>query len=154
MARGGGRAYSALIGRYITRNFGARGVRVYREVSLGKSIIGKTRRVDLLVLDEQSARGLALECKFQAVQGTADEKVPYTIQDLRAMRLPACVVYAGSGFSEGILHMLRASDMAAYCSPDGRNPRRTARTIELDHILAMEFGWWDIVVREKQLILP
>jgi hypothetical protein len=134
---------------YIARHFSARGVKLYREVSAGKSIIGKDRRVDILVLHESTNRALAIECKYQYSTGTTDEKIPYTISDLRAlgMRMPACVVYAGEGFSTGVLHMLRASEMAAYCWP-GEEGARSKDTKELDHILAMTFGWWDLIVDE------
>lgn len=144
-----GKEYALLICRYIARHYANRGIKLYREVSLGKSIIGKDRRVDILVLHQQTNRALAIECKYQHGHGTADEKIPYTIDDLRAMRMPACVVYAGEGFSKGVLHMLRACNMAAYCLPDESNPKNS-NTKELDHVLAMAFGWWDIVVDDER----
>lgn len=148
-----GKEYALLICRYIARHYGHRGVVLYREVSLGKSIIGKDRRVDILVLHPSTGRALAIECKYQYTTGTADEKIPYTIEDLRAMRMPACVVYAGDGFSKGVLHMLRACNIAAYCLPDESN-QENSNTRELDHILAMTFGWWDVVVDEaKKFVL-
>lgn len=148
-----GKDYALLICRYIARQYASRGVLLYREVSLGKSIIGKDRRVDILVLHPPTGRALAIECKYQHNSGTADEKIPYTIDDLRAMRMPACVVYAGEGFSKGVLHMLRACNMAAHCLPNDSDPRN-GNTKELDHILAMTFGWWDIVVDQaKKFVL-
>jgi hypothetical protein len=57
-----GKEYADLVGRYIAQNFGARGARVYREVQIGKSIIGKNRRVDLFVVDKASDRAVAIEC--------------------------------------------------------------------------------------------
>lgn len=142
-------AYATLIARYIARAYGGRGIAIYREVFAGKSIIGKNRRVDLLLVSAETRQAYAIECKYQAGQGTADEKIPYALQDIQAMRMPGCIVYAGAGWSEGVLHMLRASAFAAYCLPaEGLQPSEATR--ELDHLLAMNFGWWDILTNGKQ----
>ena len=142
-----GGEYPSLICRYICANFSNRGISVYTQVVLGKTIIGKDRTVDVLLIEDSTRLGFVLECKYQAVPGTADEKIPYALDDLRAMRTPGCLVYAGSGFSPGILHLLRASDLSAYCLP-GSDFRRSVATWELDHALAQRFGWWDLVVAE------
>lgn len=144
-----GNEYATLVCRYVLANFGDRGIAVYTQVVLGKSIIGKDRTVDVLIIEEATRAGFVLEAKYQASQGTVDEKIPYTLEDLRAMRTPGCVVYAGEGFSPGILHMLRASDLAAYCLPDD-SLRRTRATWELDHVLAQRFGWWDVIVKDRR----
>lgn len=144
-----GHEYADLIAAYLTRNYGPRGLSIYREVSLGKSIIGKNRRIDVFAVHEATTRALAIECKYQQTGGTADEKLPYTLSDLAAMHVPAFACYAGGGFSEGVLHMLRASEIAAYCLPGpGLEPSGT--TLELDHVVAMTFGWWDAVLRQKK----
>lgn len=46
--------------------------------------------------------------------------------------------------------MLRASEMAAYCLPDADSLERTDATWELDHVLAIQFRWWDLIVDEKK----
>jgi hypothetical protein len=148
-----GNQYALLICHYVARRYGNRGIKLYREVPVGKSIIGKDRRIDILVVHEPTNRALAIECKYQNSTGTTDEKIPYAIDDLRAMRMPACLVYAGKGFSTGVLHMLRASDMAAYCLPS-KGGDATDDTRELDHILAMTFNWWDIVADESRRFTP
>lgn len=144
-----GLEYAKLIGAYILKNFGSRGLNVYREVNIGKSIIGKERRIDLLVVSE-NAHAFAIECKYQSTQGTVDEKIPYALDDMRAMRVDGCIVYAGEGFSEGVLHLLQASEMAAHCMPDARSLARSAGTRELDHMLAVHFDWWDILVAHRE----
>lgn len=144
-----GTEYANLIAAYLTHNYGARGLTVYREVQLGKSIIGKNRRLDLFAVHDASSKALAIECKVQMTAGTADEKIPYTLEDLAAMHVPAFVVYAGTGFSDGVLHMLRSNKRAAYCHPEP-SLEPSASTIELDHIVAMTFGWWDAVLRGKR----
>ena len=144
-----GHQYADLIAAYLTKNYGHRGLAVYREVPLGKSIIGKNRRIDIFALHADTQRSLAVECKFQQTGGTADEKLPYTLSDLAAMHIPAFAVYAGQGFSEGVLHMLRASEIAAYCLPEA-SLEPTPQTLELDHLVAMTFGWWEEILRKKE----
>ena len=112
-----GNEYRDLVARYVVAAYQERGLEVYDEVTIGTSILGKPRRTDLLVLHRASGRALAVECKYQDSSGTVDEKIPYALQDLEAMRMPAVVAYAGSGFSDGVLHLLQASHLAAYCMP-------------------------------------
>jgi hypothetical protein len=143
-----GREYADRIARYLVRNYAARGIAVYREVNLGKTIIGKDRRIDILAIHGPSGRALAVECKYQDLRGTTDEKIPYALDDLAALRISACLCYAGDGFSPGIRHLLAASHLAAACLPD-ETLAPTIATRELDHILAMTFGWWDLVVGDR-----
>jgi hypothetical protein len=145
-----GHQYATLIAHYIWHNFRDRGLRIYREISLGKSIIGKNRRIDLFLISEKDNSAFAIECKFQDSQGTVEEKIPYALNDLMAMPMKGCIVYAGNGFSKGVLHMLEASELAAYCCPDAMNLASGDRTKEFDHLLAMHFGWWDIAVAGKK----
>ncbi len=144
-----GAEYRDLIAAYILKNFGGRSVRVYPEVSVGKSIIGKNRRVDLFVHEESKNLALAVECKFQGVAGTTDEKIPYTLEDMGAMPMPACIVYAGDGWSNGVRHMLEGSTISAHCMP-AKSLMRTRGTHELDHLLAQTFGWWDLLIGKKR----
>jgi hypothetical protein len=144
-----GKEYADLVASYILKNFGARGLTVYREVSMGKTIIGKNRHVDILVLREATSTVLAIECKYQDTLGTVDEKIPYAIQDMQAMGVPVCLAYAGAGFSSGILHMLAACPIAAQCLPGAAlEPSRETR--EMDIALAMAFSFWDLVVAHKK----
>ena len=154
-----GHEYKQLIARYLFSSYGARGLDVYDEVSIGTSMLGKQRRLDLLVLSPATGLALALECKFQDSAGTVDEKIPYAIDDLSSLRMPAAVIYAGDGFSDGVLHLLRSSPLAAYCLP-GETLRPLARargtesihagTWQLDHVLARTFHLWDVILGEKR----
>lgn len=144
-----GAEYASRIASYIVRNYGERGLVVYREVPFGKSIIGKNRRVDIFVYKEGTPDALAIECKFQNVAGTADEKIPYAIADLEAMRVPVCLTYAGEGFSPGVRQMLAGSPIAVACFP-GEELTPSDATRELDQMLAMTFKWWDVMVRGKE----
>ena len=149
-----GAEYAQLVAQYVVRNYAARGVKVYREVTFGKTIIGKNRRIDILVIEESTRAAMALECKYQDSAGTADEKIPYALEDLAQIGMPVCLVYAGEGFSQGILHMLAASPLAAYCLPQTGNLAPTDATRELDAALALTFKWWDLVVRGRAPFVP
>jgi hypothetical protein len=147
-----GAEYANLVGGYISKRFGPRGVKVYREIRVGKTIIGKNRRIDILCVNEGGNTAFAIECKFQDSQGTVDEKIPYALDDLRALPMSACIAYAGQGFSDGVLHMLSASRDAAYCLPTPGLAETSADTWELDHLLAVHFGWWDVLVEKSKPI--
>lgn len=157
-----GTEYRRLIASYLHANYAERGLQIYEEVPLGTTIIGKQRRVDLLALHPASSVALAVECKYQESSGTVDEKIPYALQDLQAMRTPGVIVYAGAGFSEGVLHFLQCSELAAYCLPgDDQEPtgrrakeRIDSGTWQLDHVIAQTFGWWDIVLSERRRYTP
>lgn len=144
-----GGAYADLVASYVSRRFEGRGLKVYREVQAGKSIIGKNRHVDVFCVCERSNRAFAIECKYQDSAGTVDEKIPYALDDLRALPMAGCIAYAGRGFSDGVLHMLEASPHAAYCLPTPDQSLPTGDTRELDHLMAMHFGWWDVLVANK-----
>ena len=145
-----GADYSNLVAVYLARRFGARGLRVYREVRVGKSIIGKNRCIDVFCVSEPDNRAFAIECKFQDSPGTVDEKIPYALDDLDALPMAGCIAYAGKGFSDGVLHMLNASPRAAFCLPLEAQADSSSETRELDHLLAAHFGWWDVIVGGKK----
>ena len=145
-----GAGYANLVASYLSKRFAARTLKVYREVKVGKTIIGKNRCIDIFCVSEDSRKAFAIECKFQDSQGTVDEKIPYALDDLRALPMDGCIAYAGQGFSDGVLHMLAASRHAAYCLPILGQIDTTADTKELDHVLAVHFGWWDVLVEKKK----
>jgi PD-(D/E)XK nuclease superfamily domain len=143
--------YRDLIAAYIDVNYGSRGIVVYTEVSLGKTIIGKNRKLDVFVLRKADQRAVAVETKYQEVPGTTDEKIPYALQDLEALWIPGCLAYAGPGWSKGVLHTLEGSRRAVHCLPERPDLGRTIATRELDHVLAAVFGLWDQVIPEERL---
>jgi hypothetical protein len=147
-----GAEYANAIASYVSKRFGGRGLKVYREIRVGKSIIGKNRCIDVFCVRDADSTAFAVECKFQESPGTVDEKIPYALDDLEALPMAGCIAYAGGGFSEGVLHMLRAAPRAAYCLPQPGQVDASAETWELDHLLAAHFGWWDVVVGGKRPI--
>ena len=147
-----GTDYANLIASYVARRFGGRGLKVYREIRVGKSIIGKNRCIDVFCVREEDSRAFAVECKYQESVGTVDEKIPYALDDLAALPMVGCIAYAGRGFSDGVLHMLNAAPRAAYCLPVDGQSESSADTRELDHLIAAHFGWWDVVVAGKPAV--
>ena len=147
-----GTDYANLIAAYLVRRFGARGLKVYREIRVGKSIIGKNRCIDVFCVRESDNAAFAVECKYQESVGTVDEKIPYALDDLDALPMAGCIAYAGRGFSEGVLHMLNAAPRAAYCLPAEGQSESSAETRELDHLIAVHFRWWDVLVAGKPAV--
>ena len=145
-----GAEYANLVAAYVSKRFGSRTLKVYREIRVGKTIIGKNRCIDIFCVSDDSRKAFAIECKFQDSQGTVDEKIPYALDDLRALPMSGCIAYAGQGFSEGVLHMLAASPHAAYCLPAPGQLETSADTRELDHLLAVHFEWWDVLTERKK----
>ena len=145
-----GTEYANLVATYVSRRFGARGLTVYREIRVGKTIIGKNRCIDIFCVSGDGREAFAIECKYQDSQGTVDEKIPYALDDLQALPMAGCIAYAGRGFSDGVLHMLAASRHAAFCLPGLEQSTSSADTRELDHLLAAHFGWWDVLVEGRK----
>jgi hypothetical protein len=85
------------------------GLEVRRQVKVGRRLWGAERRIDVVVTEPVSRRRLGLECKFQSVAGTAEEKIPTTIQDISAWPIPGIVVFSGEGFSPYMRSFLIAS---------------------------------------------
>jgi hypothetical protein len=149
-----GNQYRDLIASYIHHQYAEHGLVVYVEVPLGKTVIGKDRQIDVFVVRPADRKAIAIECKYQDSLGTVDEKIPYALQDLEALWVPGCLVYAGKGWSRGVLHTLEASRLAAYCLPDRTTLARAKHTRELDHTLAAAFGFWDVVLPPSKRFRP
>jgi hypothetical protein len=144
-----GHKYADLVAAYVAARFASRGLKVYREINVGKSIIGRNRCIDVFCVCAAANLAFAIECKYQGVAGTVDEKIPYALDDMNALPMAGCIAYAGEGFSEGVLHMLRGAAKAAYCLPQAGQTSQSNSTWELDHLLALHFAWWDVLVGTK-----
>lgn len=82
----------------------AHGITYRRQVSLAaRSIYRKRIRVDVLIDPEpRLPAGLIIEGKWQDVTGTAEEKLPYLIINIkRYYPYPTIIVIDGDGFSPG-----------------------------------------------------
>jgi len=81
-------------------------------VRVGRRVWGAERFIDVVVTDPSDRRRLGLECKFQGGPGSAEEKIPATIQDIQAWPIRGIVVFDGEGFSEHMRSYLVASGKA------------------------------------------
>jgi hypothetical protein len=85
---------------------------VRREYQVGRRIWGAVRRIDVVLTQVQTRKTLGIECKYQGVQGSAEEKIPSTVQDIGAWPIPGIVVFSGAGFSDNMRSFLVASGKA------------------------------------------
>lgn len=88
------------------------GLAVRTEVQVGRRLWGAVRRIDVVLTDMSTRRTLGVECKFQDSKGTAEEKIPATINDISAWPIPGIVVFAGGGFSTNMRQFLISTGKA------------------------------------------
>ena len=82
------------------------------QVHVARRIWGANRKIDVVLTDPQTRKTLGIECKYQAVAGTAEEKIPSTIRDISAWPIPGLVVFAGSGFTPNMKSFLISTGKA------------------------------------------
>ncbi len=87
------------------------GTRCYaRGVNVGKTAYGgqTQRRVDFfIVFKELFPNDLIMECKWQQVAGSADEKYPYLVDSIRTTGIPTIVMIGGNGYKPSALEWLK-----------------------------------------------
>ena len=88
------------------------GLRVGNQIRVGRRLWGAERRIDLVLRKDDAGRSLGIECKYQGVGGSAEEKIPATIQDIAAWPIPGIVVFAGRGFSDNMRAYLHSTGKA------------------------------------------
>ena len=88
------------------------GLEAREQVRVARRIWGAERYIDVVLVDPQTRKTLGLECKFQGVRGTAEEKIPATIKDIEAWPIPGLVVFAGEGFTENMRSFLISTGKA------------------------------------------
>lgn len=85
---------------------------VSKEVAVGRRIWGARRRIDVVLKHPETRISLGIECKYQSVRGTAEEKIPATIKDIEAWPIRGIVVYSGEGFTSNMQSYLLSTGMA------------------------------------------
>lgn len=88
------------------------GLEAMEQVRVARRIWGAERYIDVVLTQPQTRKTLGLECKFQAVRGTAEEKIPATIKDIEAWPIPGLVVFSGEGFTENMRSFLVSTGKA------------------------------------------
>ena len=92
------------------------GLKAKIEVTAARRIWGAKRRIDVVVTQESTGKNLGIECKFQAVPGSAEEKIPTTVQDIESWPIPGIVVLDGKGFSDNMKGYLMATGKVVWFS--------------------------------------
>ena len=103
------------------------GLESRQQVRVARRIWGAVRHIDVVLTHPQTRKTLGIECKFQAVTGTAEEKIPSIINDIAAWPIPGLVVFAGEGFTQNMQLFLISTGKAVDFS-------------ELDAWLRLFFG--------------
>jgi hypothetical protein len=81
---------------------GELGLESHEQVRVARRIWGAIRHIDVVITHPQTRKTLGIECKYQSVPGTAEEKIPSVINDIAAWPIPGLVVFAGDGFTENM----------------------------------------------------
>lgn len=82
------------------------------QVRVGRRIWGAGRVIDVVLTEPIMRTSIGLECKYQGSTGSAEEKIPTTIQDIQAWPIRGLVVFAGEGFSDNMRAYLHSTGMA------------------------------------------
>jgi hypothetical protein len=88
------------------------GLDVEVEVAVGRRLWGAQRRIDVVLRHPATRLTLGVECKWQGTPGTAEEKIPATIDDIRPWPIRGIVVFSGPGFSSNMAAYLQSTGMA------------------------------------------
>lgn len=92
------------------------GLKAQTEVKAARRLWGRERYIDVVITDEKTGKRLGVECKFQATSGTAEEKIPATIQDMEHWPIEGIVVIDGKGFSEHMQGYLMSTGKVIWFS--------------------------------------
>ncbi len=103
------------------------GLETKEEYNVAKRIWGANRSIDIILRDPKTSKVLGIECKFQKTPGTIEEKLPATIEDIKAWPMNGIVVYAGEGITV---------NMKSYLVSTGK----ALEFEELDSWLKLYFG--------------
>lgn len=82
------------------------------EAAVGRRIWGAKRRIDVVLRNKDTRQSLGIECKYQGTQGSAEEKIPATIDDIGAWPIRGIVVFEGKGFSPNMTAYLISTGLA------------------------------------------
>lgn len=89
---------------------------VRQQVQVARRIWGAVRRIDVVLIDPQTRKTIGIECKYQGGGGSAEEKIPSTIQDIKAWPIPGIVVFSGDGFTQNMKSFLISTGSAVQLS--------------------------------------
>jgi len=88
------------------------GLETREQFHVGRRIWGANRKIDVILIEPKSRKTLGIECKYQGSGGSAEEKIPATIQDIAAWPIPGLVVFSGEGLTENMKSFLLSTGKA------------------------------------------
>jgi hypothetical protein len=88
------------------------GLKARQQYRVGRRLWGAERRIDVVLTHLKTSKTLGIECKYQEIPGSVEEKIPSTIQDIAAWPIPGIVVFSGSGISENMKAFLLSTGKA------------------------------------------
>jgi hypothetical protein len=88
------------------------GLETREEYNVAKRIWGSNRNIDVILRDPKTSKVLGIECKFQKTPGTIEEKLPATIEDIKAWPMDGIVVYGGEGITANMKSYLVSTGKA------------------------------------------
>lgn len=88
------------------------GLEVREQFKVARRVWGAERKIDVILKEPKTSKTLGVECKYQGGGGSAEEKVPATIQDIEAWPIDGIVVFSGEGFTENMKSFLISTGKA------------------------------------------
>jgi hypothetical protein len=88
------------------------GLEAKEQYKVARRLWGAERNIDIVLRNPLDRKTLGVECKYQGGGGSAEEKVPTTIQDISAWPIEGIVVFAGEGFTENMKSFLISTGKA------------------------------------------
>lgn len=88
------------------------GLQSKEQVPVARRIWGARRKIDIVLTHKESRKTIGIECKYQGGGGSAEEKIPATIQDITAWPIPGIVVFSGKGFFDNMKSFLVSTGKA------------------------------------------
>ena len=74
----------------------------------GQSIYDTARRCDFLVLNQTKfPESLIIECKWQEVAGSVDEKYPFAVHNIMKIGVPTIILIDGGGYKKAAFKWLK-----------------------------------------------
>ena len=88
------------------------GLEVQTEVEVSRRLWGARRRIDVVLRHQETRETLGIECKYQRTQGTAEQKIAATIDDIKAWPVRGIIIFSGEGFSQHMTAYLLSTGVA------------------------------------------
>lgn len=102
----------ATLARHVRKLAEGLELEVKPQYKLARRLWGANRRIDLVLRNPKTGKTLGVECKYQKKRGTTEEKIPTTIQDIKAWPIDGIVVFDGQGFTDNMKSFLISTGKA------------------------------------------